>query len=228
MARIIYSGLVSSINGSIAGTTFQRNAYGHTIKKKPNIVNPNRIAQQPRKSSMQLVSQTWQTLTPAQRTAWNNQAVAHPVPCRLNPSANLSGHALWLRLNLLQRTAGLSLITTMTNAAQDTLLPGTSEIQRVGATLIFFDDSDSSLNNLVVMCFLSGVVKATQLYDRSRTRFMGSFALPALDQIDITAIYTSTFGSLPVAGNSVFLKRVYVNATNGQVIEFPQQNVQVV
>jgi len=177
---------------------------------------------------MQFVAQSWITLTGAQRTAWANQAVAHPVPSRLNPAANLSGHALWLRLNLLARTDGQGIVSAISNANQDTLVPGASEIQRVGATLIFFDDSDSTLNNLKVFCFLSGFVKPTQLYDRSRTRFMGSFALIAADQIDITAAYTAQFGSLPVAGQSLFLKRLYVNYTNGQVIEYPQQNVQVV
>lgn len=228
MARIIFSALVSTINGSIAGTTFQRNAYGHTVKKKPTIVNPNRRAQQPRKASMQFISQQWQNLSAAQRTAWANQAVTYPVPSRLNPAANLTGHALWLRLNLLRLLMGATVINNITAAAQDTLVPGTSEIQRVGGTLIFFDDSDSTLDHFDVLCFVSNQVKPTQLYDRSRTRYMGTFPLLVADQIDITAAYLAQFGTLPTTGDSIFLKRLYLNGYNGQLVEFRQQNVQVV
>lgn len=227
MARIVYSALVSSINGSIAGTTFQRNAYGHTIKKKPNIVNPNRKAQQPRRAALQLISQTWQSLTGAERAQWQAQAIAFPVPSRLNPSASLTGHALWLRLNLMVRMMNLSIRTSVASTPQDVLNVGTIEVNRVGATLIYFNDSDSTLSQLNTLCFVSAPIKVTQLYDRSRTRFMGYFALPSVDQVDITTAYIAQFGALPNTGDNIFLKVVYVNLNNGQMIFYPPQNIVV-
>lgn len=224
MARIVYSALVQSINGTIAGTTFQRNAYGHTIKKKPNIVNPNRLAQQPRKQAVQYVSQQWAAMTAAQRTAWNNQAVTYPVPSRLNPNANLSGHALWLRANLLLQLIGGGVITNITVPAQSVITPGDPIIQRVGATLTYFDDTASSLANVYAMGYLSGIVKLTQTYDRSRARFCGFFNIAGTDHVDVTTAYTQLFGVLPVIGQSVFLKRIYFNAVNGQVVEYKAQN----
>lgn len=224
MARIIYSALVTSINGSVGGTTFQRNAYGHTIKKKPNIVNPNRPRQQARKANLQFLAQHWQNLTTVQRDAWASYAIAHPVPSRLNPSSNLSGHAIWLRTNLLRLTMGQTLLDTITNVNSDGLLGGTIEVQRIGGTLIYFDDSDSTLNNMDVLCYVSAPVKATQQYDRSLTRFMDFFSLSSVDQVDITSVYLAQFGALPTVGQFIFLRRIYLNRTNGQIIEYPATN----
>jgi hypothetical protein len=227
MARIIYSGLVSSINGSIAGTTFQRSAYGHTVKKKANIVNPNRAKQTARKQTMQVVSQQWRALSAATRSAWAAYALAFPVASRLNPSSFLSGHALFLRTNMIRQLAGQSLFTTAPTMISDSLLVGAVEIDRVGGTLIYFNDSDSDHNNLRTLCYVSSRIGVTQLYDRTKTRFMDSFMLTAADQVDITAPFLAQFGQLPNTGDNVFLRATYYSTVNGQVIDSNPVNIVV-
>ena len=221
MARIVYTGLVSSINGSIGGTTFQRNAYGFTIKKKPNIVNPNRVLQQARKATLQNVSQAWATLTGAQRSNWASYATSYPVPSRLNPSAYLSGQALWLRTNLLRLQYGAARLDTITSTLQDTLSLGSIGLVNSGGHLTYSDATTSALGNMVELIYLSQSVKVSQLYDRSRTRFIGMMNINGTHSIDLAAAYTSIFGLLPNGGTYVFLKRVYLNTTNGQVIAYP-------
>lgn len=227
MARIIYTGLVSNINGSIAGTTFQRNAYGHTIKKKPNIVNPNRPKQSVIKANMQIVSGAWLTLTPAVRSAWAAYALSFPVASRLNPSSFLSGHALFNRINLFRLAAGNNVFSTSPSMVADSILPPTIEVNRVGATLIYFNDYASSLNNMQVVCFLSGRVKPTQLYDRTKTRFMGNFKATITDHVDVAAPYIAQFGVLPSTGDNIFLRTVYYSLVNGQMIDSNPINIVV-
>jgi hypothetical protein len=221
MARIVYSALVSHINGSIAGTTFQRNAYGFTVKKKPTQVFPNTASQQQHKASLQFLAGLWKTMSLTIRNSWDAYALANPVPSRLNPTSFLTGHAQWLRTNLLRSISGDSLLLTTPPNAQDTLNTGTIEVRRVGATLIYFNDSDSINNNLTVLTFMSSVSPNSRAYDRSRTRYTGAMNLVALDQIDVTGAYTKVFGGIPTAGQSLFLKQVYINLTNGQVINIP-------
>lgn len=50
----------------------------------------------------------------------------------------------------------------------------------------------------------------------------------AADSIDVTAVFTNAFGSLPIAGSHLFLKIIYFNTTNGQVINVPPTLVTVV
>jgi hypothetical protein len=228
MARIVYSALVTHINGSIAGTTFQRNAYGFTVKKKPTQVQPTTALQQVYKTNLQRLSGFWQGMSLTIRNSWDSYALANPVPSRLNPTSFLTGHAQWIRTNLIRQISSSSLILTSPTNAQDTLNTGTVEVQRVGATLIYFNDSDSVLNTLTTFAFLSSVSPNSRSYDRSRTRWMGAFGLPGADQIDITAAYTAKFGSIPVAGEHLFLRIIYLNGTNGQVIFVPPTLVTVV
>lgn len=227
MARIIYTGLVSSINGSIAGTTFQRNAYGHTIKKKPNIVNPNRPKQFTIKANMQVVSGAWLTLSAATRSAWAAYALSFPVASRLNPSSFLSGHALFNRINLIRLSTGNSIFTSAPSMVADSILPPTIEVNRVGGVLTYYNDYASSLNNMQVACFLSGNVKVTQLYDRTKTRFMGTFKATITDHVDVQAAYIAQFGVLPNPGDNIFLRTLYYSLVNGQVIDSNPVNIVV-
>src|SRR5690606_31037464 len=97
MARIKYTALVESIRGSIQGTTFQRNAYGYTVKGKPNMVNPNTNLQSASKRNMSGIAQAWSSLSDSDRNAWDTWAATNPVPSRLNPDANLTGFAQFTR-----------------------------------------------------------------------------------------------------------------------------------
>ena len=109
----------------------------------------------------------------------------------------------------------------------DALTPGTIEVQRVGGTLIYFNDSDSDHNNLTVYAYISSIVGATQLYDRTKTRFMAGYALTSADQVDVTTRYLAQFGQLPNTGDNVFLRTIYISLVNGQVIDSNPVNVVV-
>lgn len=227
MARILYSALVTSINGSIAGTTFQRNAYGHTVKKKPNIVNPNTLRQSPARANLQYLSQVWQSLTTVQRNAWDAYATANPVASRLNPNAYLSGHAQWLRVNLLRLQTNLGLLNTIVSSAQTVLLPNGIDVSWTNPNLFLEDDATDSLNILTGVYSVSAVVKASQLYDKSRTRFVFYGNLNGALVGNITAKYQQTFGNIAVTGQQVFVRAAYLNRNNGQVIYTPSINQQV-
>jgi hypothetical protein len=227
MARIKYTGLIESINGSVDGTTFQRNAYGHTIKKKPNMVNPNRSKQQLNKGNLQYCAQQWAALTDPQRAAWVAYATAYPVPSRLNPAAYLSGHAVWLRTSLLRLLATYNVATDIIDPTQAALTPSFEGVTRSGAELNFVDTSGAPGGDYIVMFFASFPVKVTQLYDRSRTRYLGFLIMGMVDTIDLAAPYSSQFGILPETGDYIFTKVVYLNMNNGQVYTAPPVNTLV-
>lgn len=220
MARIIYSGLVQSINGSIAGTTFQRNAYGFTIKAKPNIVNPNRQRQAPARQHMQLLAMTWRNMTFLQRDSWNTYATAFPTASRKNPNSYLNGQALFFRINFIRLTVGSAINLNQQQVGLTTLFLGVREIRRVGGTLVYFDSSTDSQNAMLVNCYISAPIPPSRNYDRSETRYMGFHSLPGADQVDITAAYIDQFGVLPPVGASVFLRSVYWVGGGAQVVDF--------
>ena len=101
MARITYGGIATSIRGSIGGSTFQGNAFGFSIKNKPNMARLQSQLQNFQRQLMDMVIRSWGQLTDAQRSAWNAFAIAHPVYSANNPSAQLTGYLWYIKYNLI-------------------------------------------------------------------------------------------------------------------------------
>jgi len=72
MALVKFGGGVVGMSGSIAGTTFARNRSGSYARAKTKPINPNTTLQNLVRATFAMLSARWaQTLTEAQRTAWN-------------------------------------------------------------------------------------------------------------------------------------------------------------
>lgn len=100
MALIKFGGGVVQMAGSIAGTTFARNRYGNYARARTTPVNPNSSGQQAVRATLAALTNRWsQTLTAAQRTAWNLYASNVVMTNRLGESINLSGFNHYIRSN---------------------------------------------------------------------------------------------------------------------------------
>ena len=108
MALVKYGGGVVQMSGSIAGNTFARNRYGNYVRSRTKPTNPNTAAQQAVRSSLAALTTRWsQTLTAAQRTAWNLYGSSVSMTNKLGETMNLSGFNHYIRSNsYLARAAG--------------------------------------------------------------------------------------------------------------------------
>ena len=92
MALIKLGGGVADIRGSIGGTVFSRNRSGAIARNRTVPVNPASAKQTKIRSVMSVVRNAWyNTLTAAQRTAWDSYAEAVEVQNRLGESIKLTG-----------------------------------------------------------------------------------------------------------------------------------------
>lgn len=217
MARIIYSGLVDSIRGSIQGTTFQRNAYGYTIKGKPNMVNPNTSRQNRRKKSFSGAAQAWRTLSDADREAWNAYANAFPIPSRKNPSAYLSGLAAFTRWHAVMWQRNSTILNDPAGA-QGTAILDQVELILSGGDLFVSAPNDITEGPWWVFIYLSRPLQPTQAFVKSWQRYVTSFDSESASDVLITSLYTAIFGTLPIVGDLVGVQVVFLNSTNGQVL----------
>lgn len=217
MARIIYSALVESITGSIKGTTFQRNAYGFTIKGKPNMVNPNTPRQNRRKRTFSNATQAWRDLTSGNRSAWDAYANAFPIPSRKNPSAYLSGLAAFTRWHgvMFQRNS-----TVLANpaGAQGTAVVDQIELVISAGALRALIPTDVTNGPWQLFLYLSRPLQPTQSFVKSWQRYI--IAMPSDDWSDVSidAEYIAIFGARPPIGSLLGTQVVFLNTTNGQVL----------
>lgn len=217
MARIIYSALVDHIAGSIQGTTFQRNAYGHTVKGKPNMVNPNTTRQNGRKRTFSNASQQWRGLSSANRSAWDAYANAFPIPSRKNPSAYLSGLAAFTRWHGV-RFQNNSVVLANPSGAQGTAVVSQQETVLSGGQLHVLLDITTTNGPWLAFVYLSRPLQATQSFLKSWQRYITAVTSASWADFDVSAAYTAIFGHLPVLGDFLGMQVVMLNTTNGQVL----------
>jgi hypothetical protein len=98
MALVKFGGGITEMRGSIAGNTFSRNRYGAIVRAKTTPVNPNTPGQVAVRATMAVLTDRWsQTLTAAQRTAWNLYGSSVVMTNKLAESINLSGFNHYIR-----------------------------------------------------------------------------------------------------------------------------------
>ncbi len=218
MARIKYSGLIDSINGSIGGTTFQTNRYGFTIKRKPSPSKPNTPRQNSRKSAMSIVQQSWIALTDADRSAWNTYASTFPRPTRLDPDANLNGFNYFSAYHLFR-------IQSLTTVLSDPVGPQRTlsfiETEMIEADPILEWTSDVTVNSggWLALLYMSRTITATTQVRRNRLRFIVGLETAGDLTLQIQTEYIAIFGAIPIVGEFVIVQEIWLNKFNGQIFE---------
>lgn len=202
MARIKYGSIATEIRGSIGGTTFQRNAYGFSIKNKPNMVRLQSESQNEVHRYMTAVSQRWLAITEVQRNHWNAFALAHPVPSVHNPDAMLTGYTFFLKYNLIRAVSGVYILDEPTDGSL-TLHPINPYVRKAPGALLVCPMSGAVYLEWAYNVYLSPPVKATESYNLSKTRFVGHGNLSNSEN-DVTDLYQAAFGKLPNAGEIIF------------------------
>lgn len=228
MARIIYSGIVTKISGSVGGTTFQANAYGFSVKNKPNMVRPNTPFQLQRKLAFARATKLWGGLTTAQRTDWNTWASANPQFAKNNPSSQLSGFAVFVRthvLNMISTSLGDPAVT----APSYTILPidtATWVLQNAAGVLTLTSTWGTGGADLLGLVNISRPFTASQNFVGSSPRYM--VAVPNdPDSAVITSKYVAQFGVVPAVGQIVNVELQLFNPLNGQVFNKSNQRVTI-
>jgi hypothetical protein len=108
MAIVRYGGGVSAISGSIAGNTYSHNKGGAYIRNRAIPTNPNTIQQQAVRGFMATLTSLWyNTLTAAQRLAWDTYAANVLLPNPLGDPRDVGGLAMYVRSNIPRLQAGL-------------------------------------------------------------------------------------------------------------------------
>lgn len=110
MARILYTGIVSDIKGSIGGTTFQHNASGRIVKRRSD--QKFALSSEQSSSAVKLASivTRWRGLSVANRDLWNAMALAYPRYDKWGRLKTLSGFQYFTAANRNLLTLGAALI----------------------------------------------------------------------------------------------------------------------
>ncbi len=111
MAIITPGPTVASISGSIGGTTYSRNRGGAYIRNRSIPVTSTTSAALAAKTRFGHAAQTWQTLSAADRDAWQFWADANPGINALGNQFRLTGSQAYVGFHVRAEVAGQTPIT---------------------------------------------------------------------------------------------------------------------
>lgn len=159
MALLELGPLAVQISGSVGGTTFARNKGGQYARSRIKGVNPQSARQTAVRAAFGDLAQRWSnTLTDAQRAAWELYADNVPLINRLGDPRTLSGLNMYVRTNTVQLdTGGTRLDDAPVNfTVGPTITPtyaNTPAADTIGVTDLgsYDPDTDGAIRLLVTM-----------------------------------------------------------------------------
>lgn len=102
------SQIITQASGSLGGTTFAHNKGGLYMRARSIPTNPSSAAQVQIRNAMSQMSTRWvETLTQAQRDAWDVYAENVTLTSKLGDQINVSGQNMFVRGNVPRVNAGL-------------------------------------------------------------------------------------------------------------------------
>jgi len=111
MALVKFGGGITQMAGSIAGNVFARNRYGNYVRARTKPTNPNTARQQAVRAALAQLTARWSdTLTAAQRAAWDLYASSVAMLNRLGESTHLSGYNHYIRSNVARQQGGAAIV----------------------------------------------------------------------------------------------------------------------
>jgi len=182
MALVKYGGGIVQMSGSIAGNTFARNRYGNYVRSKTVPVNPNTARQQVIRAAITQLTTRWkETLTAAQRTAWQLYADSVNMTNRLGEVMNLSGFNHYIRSNSILAQQGITLIdagpTDFTLPEADATFALTASEATQLATITFDDTLDwCDLDEAYMFVFCGRPRSVTRNFFDGPYRYMDNIA----------------------------------------------------
>jgi len=223
MAKIILGIGVSSISGSIAGSTFSRNANGAYIRNKGIPTNSNTIAQQLSRARFAAAAIFWRLLTLVQQNSFRDQAINYPYIDSLGQSKTYTGNQLCMTVNNRLLSVDAPEISFMVPPVS--VMP-IGEVQ---------PDVDVSLSTLTLSVQYNGggfvvpvatklIIEATPSLSKGVTNPKNEMyrrlavidaAAPTLNMA-FTNVYFDAFGALPALGANVYFKATAISTQTAQ------------
>jgi hypothetical protein len=201
MARIKFGSMVAGIDGSIAGHTLQRNAYGYTIRSKPFPKRNQSANQLQTHVYMRSVLDAWAAMTSANRRVWDQSVYFFNAKAKRNSDVLLYGKDLFTKWNMTRLMAGTTLETELQYVVPE-WYDYAIDIKTYGGIMGLFFDPD--LVNIDQWCLfkVSPPLSATAPIVREKARvcwleyvgeYIFSFEVP----------YVESFGVIPEVGQYV-------------------------
>lgn len=216
MARILYTGIVSEIKGSIAGTTFQHNASGRIVKGRSNQKFSSSSLQSSAQADFANVITKWRSLSGFDRTSWNEKAAENPRVDKWGRVKTLSGFQYHAAANRNLLTIGEAYQSSPTPYTAPLAVPAYA-VTSTTTTFVINLMGATNFTGYQVLVFASPPTQAFSYNSRPQRRLIVQYTGAYLTTRDILsdyiAVYPLDFADLVTNGKGLiqfFLCTVHI------------------
>ncbi|KKN23248.1 hypothetical protein LCGC14_0906930 [marine sediment metagenome] len=222
MALIRTGGVVGQISGRLGGDVFSHNRYGSYVRQGTIPVTSTTSYALAAKARMASVSQGWQSLTAAQKLAWNVWATTNPVLNRLGQSVNLTGHAAYVGVNARLSAVSVALITDPPIAAAPAPLTYVELAADIGPGVFEFTFAATPIAAADTLWTKACVLDSTGInFVENYLRFLGGSPLAQASPFDPQTLIETRFGGLVVG--QIIVATVSVFDTTTGLLSAPRR-----
>lgn len=208
MARILSSGLLGNIVGSLGGTTFQNSAGGQIMRKKPIPKKSFNNAQQNIRLLQGQLNHEWAELTTSERASWDG---------KISPKFK-TGKQAFLNANFYRLFYEQTLISTPSfNPAPPPIGP-LQLILNLGE-LFLIADYDADLDDYMMIFKASYAVGNTVTKSRNNLRLLLQDTEDTLSTV-LTPVYENTVHLTPAIGMNIWISTALQHRTSGDLSAF--------
>lgn len=218
MASIKYSGLIDSIKGKIAGTSFQLGYAGNIVKAK----SKTRLATVPllvlrhqyKKAFFTVVSQAWRAMSDVQRTNWNTASALFPATNRFGDTYTPSGYQIFIQFGIIAYGFNNTVSTATPVPITWPTLVG-NVIYYLDPTQLKLQPAVTSTENIRMEVLATAQHSAGTMVGRGGFKFIGIYETSSEGLLNLTDDYKKVF-RLPYIGQRVTIKWRWIDKVLGQ------------
>ncbi len=223
MALVLLSGNITAIRGKVGGLSYQNTVAGQVVKHHCPSVNPRTLRQVKSRNIQFSLTQSWTSLTEAQRNNWQGWANYMKTHQMRNTQLFIDDRQSFLKANHNRLEYGIPLLTNPTyNKCKIT--PIDMNMSLIAGNLT------ATLNRVAVpasefiVILASFPIPITWNNPQSTMRLV-VFTTVASALQDISAEYTALYGSQPVSGDTIFFKYTNADLASGRILPFQTKKV---
>lgn len=221
MAKILYSGAVAEIRGSVNGWVFSRNANGGYVRNRTTPINPNTNKQAESRALMGQVIAAWRN-GGKEEGHYISWAAAHPVTNSLGQQIFLTPYQLYVKRNLQLLQIGLPIATDPGNEPNfpSTTISALTLTRAVGGGS--FDEADLEFTAPPGIAGMTLELKATLQLSSGVTSTRQTYRklLVAADATQNSYSFNSELQALvgnPSEGSQIFIAAKVIDNVSGIV-----------
>ena len=212
--KVILGPTIGQASGRLGSSVYSHNRGGAYIRNGSIPVTSTTPAALAAKARLTTVSQNWQTLTEAERLAWDQFALQNPRNDRLRQTVTLTGHAAYVSLQTRRLLAAQGFLASPPiDPAPNGLLTLTGTFD-IGAGAFAIAYTATPLGAGVQLWLRAAVYESQGInYVQNLLRFVGRSASAQASPFDSQTLIEAVFGALTVGQRVTIMVSTYDTAT---------------